>query len=64
MIYSTLAEKKNTAKKDEGGWGIQLTKEKDQAARDLIQKQIDHAREDQRRYDARMNQLRVPDWAK
>lgn len=64
LIYSTLAEKKNTAKRDEGGWSVQLQKEKDQAARDLIQKQIDHARDDQRRYEARMNQLSVPDWAK
>lgn len=64
MIYSTLADKKNTAKREEGGWSVQLTKEKEPAARELIQKQIDHAREDQRRYETRMNALKVPDWAK
>ncbi len=64
LMYWKLDDAKNTAKREEGGWAVQLQKETDPKQKELIQRQIDHAVADQRKYDARIQQLKVPDWVK
>lgn len=63
-VYHRLEDLKTKAKDDEGGWGVQLSKETDPEARRRIQRLIDDARGRQNRYETRMNALRVPEWAK
>jgi len=64
LMYWKLDDQKNIAKREEGGWTIQLQKESDPKQKELIQKQIDRAVADQRKYDERVKQLKVPDWIK
>ena len=64
LMYWKLDDQKNIAKQNEGGWAVQLQRETDPRAKELIQQQIDRSKVDQQRYDARIQQLKVPDWIK
>jgi len=60
LLHWKLEDQRTRAKQEEGAWGLQLQREKDPAARSLIQQQLDRAVAEQKQIDERLKVFKSP----
>jgi len=59
LLRWKLEDQRTRAKQEEGGWSVQLQREKDPTAKTLIQQQLDRSIAEQKQIEERLQKLKI-----